>query len=205
MPFTYSCFISYRVGQNILERFVHELHDRLSKELALVVDEPVFADFNRLRPGERFDQQVAKALCQSLTMIVVYTPSYFSESSLFCAREFQAMRQLEAHRLAVIGDDAKGRGFIIPAVLRGGQFMPPDLRRYHHVDFERYLSVSGFGPRPFVKSIRSIAEFIHGWSRTVRTLDTDLWANCDDFRLPSEKEVRLWLADVVVSPPAFPK
>jgi hypothetical protein len=61
-------------------------------------------------------------------MIVVFTPTYFSESNPHCAREFRAMEQIETKRMSHLGAKRDGHGLIIPVVLRGADQLPVQLQ-----------------------------------------------------------------------------
>lgn len=84
MPLQYSCFVSYRHSQDDI---VQELVASLKRELSRWLDMDVYVDKERLKGGMLFNRELAKALCESVCLIVVYTPTYFSEKkSLLCSR-----------------------------------------------------------------------------------------------------------------------
>src|SRR5713101_965974 len=124
MAFKYACFISYCHGQyDLVKGFMDQLKAALKSELEPLLDEQVYIDEERLKPGYSYNEELAKAICQSVCMIVVYSPKY--ERHEYCVREFEGMEQLEKqrrHLLGAAGDDA--RGFIIPIVLRGDDDVP---------------------------------------------------------------------------------
>ncbi len=141
MPFKYSCFISYRHGQkDLVERFVRDLHKALENEIKPLTDLDVFIDWGRLEGGDFFNEHLTRALCESVCLIVVFTPTYFSDTYSYCAREYKGMEILEAQRLELLGASAdKEHGLIIPIVLRGEENMPSevrDRRQYH--DFTKF-------------------------------------------------------------------
>ena len=102
MPFRYSCFISYRAGDRQRENpytvtLLKALQKHLGHELGLLLEEEVsqvFVDWRRLQGGYFFNATLAHALCQSVCMLVVYTPTYFSLVHPYCAREYRAMEAL---------------------------------------------------------------------------------------------------------------
>jgi hypothetical protein len=102
MPFKHACFISYRRHEQseLSERFIADLCSAVRNELAVLLDEDLYIDRERLRGGAFFNPALADALCKSVCMIVVYTPTYFSREHLYCAREYLAMEKLEKTRLA---------------------------------------------------------------------------------------------------------
>ena len=55
MPFNYSCFISYRHGQNYLtEKIINDLQVTLEAELSQYFNEGIFLDKDRLKGGTFF-------------------------------------------------------------------------------------------------------------------------------------------------------
>src|SRR5262245_39103047 len=114
--FQYGGYVSYRRDQAIVQRFVKDLAQGLSYELAPLLDLAVFVDETQL--GAAADENtIANAMCRSVCMIVVFTPTYFSESHPYCAREFRAMQQIETKRMSHLDRKKDGRGLIIPVVL----------------------------------------------------------------------------------------
>src|SRR6185436_9660597 len=94
----------------------------LGAELEALMDEQIYVDEDRLKPGYKFNEKLASAICQSVCMIVVYSPRYAQHD--YCVREFEGMELLEQRRHQLLGTAAdQGKGFIIPIVLRGGD--PP--------------------------------------------------------------------------------
>src|SRR3954453_21387128 len=93
-PFRYSCFISYSYGEELMERFVLELKNLLESYQGFYLKgKGVFLDRDRMRGGSLIDQSLARALCESICMVVVYTPAY--EEQYFCLQEYAAMEALE--------------------------------------------------------------------------------------------------------------
>src|SRR5262245_8245574 len=105
--FQYGCYVSYRRDQAITRRFVKDLAQGLSYELAPLLDPAVFVDESELVAGARFEKKIADAMCRSVCMIFVFTPTYFSESHPLCAREFRAMEQIETKRMSLLGKDGR--------------------------------------------------------------------------------------------------
>lgn len=90
MPFKYACFISYPHGQyELMKSFIEQLKKALNNYLEPLLDEEVYIDVDRLEPGYHYNEALAKAICQSICMIVVYSPKY--ERHSYCLREYQAM------------------------------------------------------------------------------------------------------------------
>ena len=96
MSFKHSCFISYRHGHGELtERILTDLSTALSNELGLLRNEGVFVDRERLQGGMFYNEALARALCESACMVMIFTPTYFDTAHTFCAREYKAMEELE--------------------------------------------------------------------------------------------------------------
>jgi hypothetical protein len=103
--FNYSSFISYRHGQSdIKQRFIQEFHRALSGELELLRNEETFVDTERLKGGDFYNEALSRAMYESATLILIYQPNYFDLQYPYCAREYLAMRALEAERLATTAE-----------------------------------------------------------------------------------------------------
>jgi hypothetical protein len=190
MAYHYSCFISYAHGQGaLMKTFVEQLREGFESELApYFPDEEVYVDFERLKPGFQYNAALARSICRSVAMVVVYTPTY--ERSEYCRREFTAMRQLQQVRLQALagaGADADERGLVIPVMLRGRlENLPEAIREHTQVaDFSRYTTADRrlIRNQRYVRRIGELAEYIH-------LLHQDLCAagveprDCDTFTLP---------------------
>jgi hypothetical protein len=135
-------FVSYphMEEENILTEFVEEMV-RTIKFLRTgdKLPEPVYIDKQRLKPGFRWHQELARALCHSRAMLAVYTEDYFSRE--YCLREWGAMVDLELKR---IGKSA--RGMIIPIILRasederGEPVLPKAIKDLQYEDFRSILA-----------------------------------------------------------------
>lgn len=208
MPFTYSCFISYRHGQRKLaERIVNDLYEALSNELELFLDEKVYLDRERLKGGDFYNEALATALCQSVCMIVIFTPTYFHQSHLFCLREYKAMEKLEEARLKLLGLPAdQQHGLIIPIIFRGEDFLPAEIKaKRHYYNFEEFLlSDVAMSHHPnYAIKIREIAEYIAARAKAFSAVSDDVCSTCTNFALPSEDEVKPWLQNATVAKVQF--
>jgi len=198
MPIQNACFISYRHGQHkLMGRFVEQLYEALASELEALTDLKIYFDRERLQGGDFYNPALARSLCESVCMIMIFTPTYFSPEHRYCAREFEAMRSIEARRVA--GE----HGLIIPVVLRNFDDLPESIRTTRQVyRFEQH-SVSG---RPIIRNkrfdadIRRMAQYISDRIRDVRDDSFD----CGEFRLPSDEDVAGLVWSMAASPPAFP-
>ena len=210
MPFEHACFISYRHHEQsqLAERFILDLSGALRNELALMVEEDIFIDRERMQGGTFFNPALASALCKSVCMIVIYTPTYFSRAHTYCAREYRAMEKLEEIRLCRLKDEpGREAGLIIPIILRGLELLPEPIRtQRHYYTFERFCLSSRqlARNRQFEDYVREIASVIHARKRTLAPWADELTCDCHSFAFPTEEDVRPWLEKMIPSPNAFP-
>jgi hypothetical protein len=208
MPFRFSCFISYRAGTRqkdnpYIIRVTDDLRAHLSSELELLLDEEVsevYLDRTRLQGGDFFTSNLQIALCESICMILLYTPTYFSPIHTFCAREYKAMVALEAERLRGLGRAHAHHGLILPVVLRSKDQLPLEISNSRHFyDFEAYLQGEGKMKRPvaYFKEIRNIAEYIAERYWDFSESGQDPCANCLNFRFPEHEEVAAWVRQIM--------
>ena len=54
----------------------------------------IYRDVRRLQGGDFYNRELARSLYESVCMIMIYTPTYFSAEQLYCTREFAAMATL---------------------------------------------------------------------------------------------------------------
>ena len=185
MPFQHACFISYRHGQQqLMKRFVEDFHDALSSELEPLIDPlRVYRDVLRLEGGDFYNQALARSLCESVCMIMIFTPTYFNSDHTYCTREFAAMCRIEEARLRANAE----HGLIIPVVLRGfDQFLMSDEKLAKN--------------KRFNTEIKKMAEYIAARCRELRGMAID----CADFGMPGDDEVNTMLARVAGQPAVFP-
>ena len=116
MPFQYSCFISYRhIPGELSKRFIEELKKALESYVSPWVNGlGVYVDYDRIKGGDYFNKALERAICESVCMILVYTPDYFDKEHTYCAREYESMKKLEKERIK------HGQmSLIIPIIYRG--------------------------------------------------------------------------------------
>ena len=197
MSFKHSCFISYRrVDVELTRVFIQNLKKALENEVSQIAPSTtVFVDSSGMAGMALLDPSLAKSICQSVIMVMVYVPAYFDEEHRWCAREYEAMVKLEAERLAKLPPGAKARvnGLIAPIVFRGPEAIPAEIKeRRLYTDFSRY-SLAG-NPnisknRNFADKIRNIADrFLEIWT-DLRRLPDDPCQTCDAFQLPTDADV----------------
>lgn len=183
-----------------MRSIITQLYEALSSELEVYFgDKKVFVDWKRLQGGDFYNEALSQALCQSVCMIVVFLPIYFDDEHTFCAREYKAMEYLENHRLNLLNPDEKQHGLIIPIVFRGLDDLPTDIKaKRHYHNFTNYLSVNNMcNEREYLKIISDIALYIYNRYKTLKeNLHIDHCAYCNNFKLPTENEIRDWLQSI---------
>jgi hypothetical protein len=205
MSYQHSCFISYRhtkeyKGQSYTERIV----DDLKAELEIRVAQGVYRDRDRLKGAEFYNEALATAICQSVCMVVLYWPTYFDQSHLFCAREFRAMEDLERRRLQLLPQSERVHGLIIVLALRDFDQIPAAIKaRRMCKDFEAYTLKPNLRRDPrFQADVLEIGGYIAARCRAFDALPPATFASCGSFKLPSERDVQAWVQRVAV--PALP-
>jgi len=99
MAIRYGCFFSYAHGRyELMTKFKTALSDAIRCYLEPYFDNEneLFMDTEQLGGGDDIDRRIARAMCESVAMIMIYTPKY--ESHAYTRREFAAMQALEAER-----------------------------------------------------------------------------------------------------------
>jgi hypothetical protein len=204
MGFTNACFISYRHSS---EPGVQKFYDSFRTELAVQVGllmpgMKVYLDTDRLRGGDFFNKELAFALCSSVCMVSLYNPYYFDVNNTYTAREYQAMVTLERQRLSVIPQEARGKGLIIPIIIRGN--LPDEIRRerqYYQLD----LLAPGDLKKPNSRqALRQVAEQIHQRHEVFRSVAVDPCRLCSDFDFPTEGDIMDWLVGITAPPQKMP-
>ncbi len=202
MPFKYSCFISYRhvqfsLGKKFMEQFLEGLKENIELEMGKEME--VYIDRERLNGGHLLNETLSEAICQSVCMIVIYTPPYFNpKDGTYCAREYLAMKKLEEERLQILG--SVQQGFIIPVVIKGADSLPLEIKsRRIYYDFEDYflelpedIHKSKFNS-DIVKIARSVRQVYERW----QLLGADPCEGCEEHAIPEEEETIRWVTQEV--------
>jgi TIR domain len=210
MSFEHACFVSYRHHEQsqLAEQFIEQLCDALRNELTVMLEEGLYIDRERLRGGAFFNPSLSRALCKSICMIAIYTPTYFSRKHCYCAREYRAMEVLEASRLARVHKVAdKENGLIIPIVMRGESSLPDAIKGLrHYYSFEHFSLSAREMPKnkKFEKLVREIAEVVFARKLMFNSIAADVTSICDSFAFPTEEDVHPWLDAMMVGQEAFP-
>ena len=172
------------------------------------LDEEVYVDSERLKPGYEYNEELAQAICESVCMIVVYSPRY--ERHEYCLREFTAMERIEEKRRALLGEKGHGRRFIIPIVFGGNlNRLPARIKGSQHCsDFSRFtLASTDISRNPdFVTEIEKICEVIYELYQAFdfRGQMLDATIDCTAFPLPAPNELAPWRAAVQAQRQPFP-
>lgn len=187
MAFKHACFISYcRPQHELLKGFVAQLKRALDAELESYLDEKVFIDDTDVAPGDKHAEVLARAICESVCMVVVWSPRY--DRHPYCLREFEAMRIVEERRRQLLGPNkAHGRGFIISIIVRGGDAVPDRIREQDtYCDFSSFtLAMPDIIRNPeYVSSVRAIAAKINSLYGLFQSTTVDPCQTCLEFRLP---------------------
>jgi hypothetical protein len=209
MPFTNSCFISYRHTDMPRNRaIIQQTVDALKTELEGRVPLPVFLDVERLKGGTFYNEALATSLCSSVCMVMLYWPTYFSTDHTFCSREYKAMVRLEAQRLNLLTDPLeKLKGLIIPVAFRDFDQIPGEVRLNRFVsNFEAYsLRRNMSQNREFINDIYKIGTYITERCRAFRSIPPpDPCTDCPQCRLPGEQEIMPWLQQVLQPSVPYP-
>ncbi len=200
MHFKYCCFLSYRHGDKTMATFASQIVDALADELSMLLDDypalPIFKDDRSIEVGDKVDPAIAQALCQSVCMLVIYTPNYLSEEKPYCASELEGMIRLEKERIAkLVGVDEK-TGFLITVILRGDRGeLPQLLKERQNEDFSAFaLHTSEIRRnKKFSPQIQQIAKKIKSHC-SLFDKKQDWCGGCKDFKLLNIKSQRDQLA-----------
>ena len=143
MKIRYGCFFSYAHGQHaFMSKFKNDLIEALQCYLEPHFDNEheLFIDSEQLGGGDDLDQRIARALCESVCMIVIYTPKY--EAHGYTRREFAAMQLIENERKLWYRLPSH---LIIPVIMtRHPVCLPPQIAGPGmYIDFSRYTLATG--------------------------------------------------------------
>jgi hypothetical protein len=131
-------------------------------------------------------------------MILVFTPLYFDSEHIYCARELKAMRDLEEQRLELLDD--KGKGLIIPIVLRGEEKFPRLLKTDRlYYDFTNVALNTPLLRVKLSEEIKTIAAYIVDRCERLDRVAGHLTTNCEAFALPGEEDVHAFVETVLGS------
>ena len=170
----------------------------------------VFLDSDEIGGPALLEPTLAHRLCESLVMILVFTPGYFDAGEAsWPAREYKAMLSLEEKRLAALPRDSVAResGLIVPVVFRAPKALPEEIRkRSLYTDFSKYtLAAPDISTQPsYIDKITPIAEKIFDIWTEFAALGEDPCTGCSEFALPDAANVEDIVKRYKSSPPRMP-
>jgi len=186
MTIRHGCFFSYAHGRYaLMNRFKTELADaiRCYLEPHFDTEDELFIDTDYLGGGDDLERRLARALCESVSMIVIYTPKY--EAHEATRREFAAMQALEQQRSQWYRLPSR---LIIPVILTRHPFdLPPQIKQPgFYLDFSGYTLATGdLKSNPeFLPHIEKLVERIatqYHYQKMFTPADHD----CNQFVLPA--------------------
>lgn len=138
MAIRYGCFFSYAQGKHdLMNKFKTGLADALRCYLEPYFDneDELFIDSDQLGGGDDIDRRIARAMCESVAMVLIYTPKY--EAHTYTRREYAAMQLLEAERSTWYPMPSR---LIIPVIMtRHPTALPPQITESSmYVDFSHF-------------------------------------------------------------------
>lgn len=185
MTIRHGCFFSYARGRHaLMNKFKEELAEAIRCYLEPHFDneDELFMDTEQLGGGDDLDRKIARALCESVSMILIYTPKY--EAHPYTRREFAAMQMLEAQR---------GRWYALPSHLiipvimtRHPIELPAQITKSGlYVDFSRYtMATPDLKSNPdFLPDIEKIVKRI-AIQYQYQKMYTPAGHDCNQFMLP---------------------
>jgi hypothetical protein len=163
MAIRYGCFFSYAHGRHeLMQRFKTTLADALRCYLEPHFDneDELFVDTDQLGGGDDIDRKIARAMCESACMVLIYTPKY--EAHAYTRREYAAMRQLEAERSKWYSLPSR---LIIPVIMtQHPEQLPPQITESFYVDFSRFTMATA--------DLKSNPDFLPDIDRMVKRIVT---------------------------------
>jgi hypothetical protein len=169
-----------------MRNFVVQFHEALASELETLTDLPVYQDSARLQGGDFFNRHLSRNLCESVCMVMIYTPTYFSRDHVYCAKEYAAMTELEGKRLSGLSE--RSHGLIIPVILRDFDRLPDEIksvRQVHQMDQFGLAPVTITRIQGYPAKIRSVAAYVAERCRDLEHIEPDF----EEFELPAAEAV----------------
>jgi hypothetical protein len=166
-----------------MQRFKTTLADALRCYLEPYFDneDELFVDTEQLGGGDDLDRKIARAMCESVCMVLIYTPKY--EAHAYTRREYAAMRRLEAERSKWYTLPSK---LIIPVIMtQHPDGLPPEITDSFYVDFSRFTMATA--------DLKSNPDFLPDIDRMVKRIVTHYHYqkkfmppgyDCNQFTLP---------------------
>jgi hypothetical protein len=191
MAFKTACFISYphNAGKSV-DAFVARLTDELKDRLAQFVTDPVVTDHD-FPTGADFNKAIAKAICESACLLVVYMPVY--ERKAFCIQEYVAMERHQTKRYQSLQRDLSDKfGMILPLVYAGHESKIPkwisqkiNYKNISHATIADPVSI--FETGDFKRWLVEVANLIDSLYNEFRATE-NVCAGCEADTLPDEAD-----------------
>jgi len=186
MAIRYGCFISYAQGRyDLMVKFKCELTAALRCYLEPYLDNEteLFIDSEQLGGGDDIESKIARAMCESVAMILIYTPKY--ESHSFTRREYAAMQLIEAERSQWYELPSH---LTIPVIMtRHPLMLPPQIANATmYADFSRFtMATQDMKSNPdFIPAIEKIvARIVEHYE--LQKIWTPPGHDCNQFVLPA--------------------
>lgn len=192
-----ACFISYRhPGDPNADKYVRCFRDVLAQQLSLYLPNPgIFLDEKRLGVGDFFDPMMARELCRSASMVMLFSPCHFEMAYPFCALEYHAMLDLEAKRLPGVAD-LRNQGLIFPVILRGT--LPKEISdQRHFLDLDKIIVCDKDFRKPKCQlQIKDLAKRIFERYQHLMNAGAFTDAGCDSFAFRNRDTIADWLKEV---------
>jgi len=201
MAIRYGCFFSYAHGRfELMNKFKAALSDAIRCYLEPHFDneDELFIDTEQLGGGDDLDRKIARAMCESVAMILIYTPKY--EAHGYTRREYLGMQMLEQERAQWYPMPSH---LIIPVIMtmHPGKLPPQITSSGLYVDFSHFtMATRDLKSNPdFVPDIKKIVERIVVHYQCQKR-HTPVGHDCNQFVLPDVPPEWRDLPDL-----AFPK
>lgn len=185
MAIRYGCFFSYAHGRyDLMNQFKTALSDAMRCYLEPHFDneDELFIDTEQLGGGDDIDRRIARAMCESVAMVLIYTPKY--EAHGYTRREYAAMQLLEQERGQWYSMPSH---LIIPVIMtmHPGRLPPQIANSTMYVDFSHYtMATTDLKSNPdFLPDIKKIVERI-GVHYQYQKKFMPVGHDCNQFVLP---------------------
>jgi hypothetical protein len=201
MSIRHGCFFSYVHGRHaLMNKFKDELAEaiRCYLEPHLDDEDELFIDSEQLGGGDDLDRKIARAMCESVSMIMIYTPKY--EMHSYTRREFAAMQAIERERSTWYPMPSQ---LIIPVIMtRHVHELPEQITGAGlYVDFSRYtMATPELKSNPdFLPDIEKIVKRI-AIQYQYQKMYTPATHDCNQFAMPDVPPIWRDMPDL-----SFPK
>ncbi len=189
----YSCFISYRhpaISGGLEEKLIRHVVTAVKDHIAVYTHKyEVYFDEDRLIPGYEYNENLAKALCRSACMIVVYWPSYLESD--YCRKEIETMLDIEETRRRILGRQLHGCRLFVPIIVHGDyEDLPQQMRegcQYLNYTAQSIRHDFNIGDDQDVSAkLYGIAKYVKSLCDKMSAVEDKLFNACDTFAFPQQ-------------------